>query len=116
VTETGERVFPSDLLEYRRTHEFRGPCCLCASLDSSDASVYTEASIFVAIVGPYTGRYVAACATDQCRYWGEPFLLPSATRPCNLAELVQTVCIEELYDELGLLVKRFSKRGAILPC
>ena len=76
VTDTGERVPPSDLLEYRRTHYFRGPCCVCASLDSSDTPVYTEASIFVAIVGPCIGKYVAACATGQCRYWGES--MPSA--------------------------------------
>ena len=72
VTETGERVPPSDLLDHRRTHDFRGPCCLCASLDSSILpAAYTEASIFVAIVGPCIGKYVAACATGQCRYWGK---------------------------------------------
>ena len=69
VNEAGERVTPSKLLEHRHSHEFLGPCCLCASLES-DGSSYTEASIFVAMSGPTAGEYTAACATGQCRYWG----------------------------------------------
>ena len=70
VKETGERVTPCELLEYRRSHQFLGPCCLCASLES-DISSYTEASIFVALSGPTAGQYTAACAAGQCRYWGD---------------------------------------------
>lgn len=69
VNEAGERVTPSNLLQHRHSHEFLGPCCLCASLES-DGSSYTEASIFVALSGPTAGQYTAACATGQCRYWG----------------------------------------------
>ena len=72
VTEAGERVTPSNLIEYRRSYEFKGPSCLCASLDA-DENAYTEASIFVATSGPDAGKYVAACATGLCRYWGKSF-------------------------------------------
>jgi hypothetical protein len=110
VTETGERVPPSDLLEYRRTHDFRGPCCLCASLDSSTLSTaYTEASIFVAIVGPCIGKYVAACATGQCRYWGKFCVHVIEQRSSD--PLHTAVCIEKLYARVGLLVNRFPKRS-----
>ena len=70
INDEGERVTPSDLIEYRRSHDFKGPCCLCASLDADLAS-YTESSIFLATCRPSSGKYVAACATGQCRYWGE---------------------------------------------
>jgi hypothetical protein len=76
VNEVGERVAPSDLLEYRKTHEFLGPSCLCASL-RSDMSSYTEAAIFLEPIGPSAGQYVAACATGQCRYWGKFHLSPA---------------------------------------
>jgi hypothetical protein len=70
VTDAGERVTPSKLLEHRRSHDFKAPCCLCASLDPNE-NAYTEASIFLATLGPFAGQYVAACATGLCRYWGE---------------------------------------------
>jgi hypothetical protein len=73
VTDAGERVTPSNLVEYRREHDFKGPCCLCASLDPNE-NAYTEASIFLAKSGPSAGKYVAACATGLCRYWGESIL------------------------------------------
>jgi hypothetical protein len=87
VNEVGERVTPSKLLEHRHSHEFLGPCCLCASLES-DGSSYTEASIFVAMSGPTAGEYTAACATGQCRYWGR-FHLASSN---NLGGLINHSC------------------------
>ena len=66
TNDVGERVTPSN---HRRSHDFKGPCCLCASLNVNDTA-YTEAAIFMAIRGPSTGKYVAACVTGQCRYWG----------------------------------------------
>jgi hypothetical protein len=72
VNGAGERVAPSNLLEHRHSHDFLGPCCFCASLESDGPSrSYTEASIFVAMSGPTAGKYTAACATGQCRYWGK---------------------------------------------
>lgn len=65
------RVVPSALREYRRSHEFRGPCCLCPlAIPSSEAAVYTEAAIFIATSGPLAGHYVAQCAKDRCEYLG----------------------------------------------
>jgi hypothetical protein len=84
VNEDGERIVPSELLEHRRTHEFRGPSCLCASLDSSDLGDYTEAAIFVATVGPSSGQYVAACASGQCRYWGTSHFAHGTDPPSHL--------------------------------
>jgi hypothetical protein len=62
----GRRVSPSDLLDYRRDHDFRAPCCLCAS-NARGFSV-TESAIYVALGGPYEGDYIAGCATDYCGY------------------------------------------------
>jgi hypothetical protein len=112
VNEGGERVTPSNLLDYRRSHELQGPCCLCASL-SPDESAYTEASIFLAKSGPSAGGYVAACATGQCRYWGNykfPLMIVyiSLTGPPTL-----TVGLEHLYNQRGLLVKRYPLLGEI---
>jgi hypothetical protein len=74
VNESGERVTPSDLLAHRGSHEFKGPCCMCAASQGANptaAAPYTEASIFVPAEGPFSGEYVAACAHGNCRYWGE---------------------------------------------
>jgi hypothetical protein len=70
VNDLGERVTPCSLLEYRQSHQFQTPSCLCALLGLDTVS-YTESAIFLAKSGPTTGQYVAACATGQCRYWGE---------------------------------------------
>ncbi|TEB31574.1 hypothetical protein FA13DRAFT_1709534 [Coprinellus micaceus] len=42
---TGERLSPDEIESHRRTHELRGPCCLCAHLEGGD---YTEARIGIA--------------------------------------------------------------------
>lgn len=70
----GERVAPSDLEDHRHTHDFRGPCCLCAVFDAS-GSVYTESVMFVAISGEFAGEYVAACAADSCNYLSKYYSL-----------------------------------------
>jgi hypothetical protein len=108
VNEAGERVSPSNLLEYRRTHDFKGPCCLCASL-YADENAYTEASIFLAKSGPCTGKYVAACATGLCRYWGESIL--NMVPIVYLRKCWYVVSLENLYSQRGLLVRRFPLRG-----
>ena len=112
VNEDGERVTPSNLLAYRLSHDFLGPCCLCASL-SFDVSAYTEASIFLATSGMSRGKYVAACATGQCRYWGK-YLSHSFSQRCltNLVSM-SIVCLEDHYHILGLLVRRYPRRGKL---
>jgi hypothetical protein len=103
-------VTPSNLLEYRRSHEFQGPSCFCASL-SSDESAYTEASIFLARLGPSTGSYVAACATGQCKYWGR-FLYSKCLR--RYLTFLNPVSIEHLYHQRGLLLRHYPPRRNIL--
>lgn len=66
VNEERNRVAPDDLQDHRKSHKFRGPCCLCPT-DSIDA-VYTESAIFMATGGVFSGKHLAACSTGQCGY------------------------------------------------
>ena len=70
INDRGERVAPSDLLEYRRFHKFRGPECMCAIDDAVDNAT-SETAIFVSSAGKFAGEYVAACAASVCGYIGE---------------------------------------------
>jgi hypothetical protein len=108
TNDVGERVTPSNLLDHRRSHDFKGPSCLCASLNSSETA-YTEAAIFMATRGPSAGKYVAACATGQCRYWGEYRFI--RIRKARLTHTYGAVSLEHFYHQLGLLVKRYRRRG-----
>ncbi|KAJ3549637.1 hypothetical protein NMY22_g804 [Coprinellus aureogranulatus] len=74
-SESGAQVTPDMLETFRRTHKFRGPCCLCPLLDKSIR--YMEAVIgFVDIArrDPYgnsstfEGEFVAVCARHRCGY------------------------------------------------
>jgi hypothetical protein len=67
VSRTGARVTPTDLVEHRRAHDFKAPCCLCAC----SSIVYTESAIYIAVKGQYSGEYVAGCASDSCGYLSE---------------------------------------------
>jgi len=87
VTQAGTRVPPSDLLDYRIDHEFRAPCCLCAS--NANGVGFTESAIYLAICGPYKDEYVAGCASDECGY---------------------LVCLERLYPKRGLILRKYPVR------
>jgi hypothetical protein len=66
------RVVPSSLREYRRSHEFLGPCCLCPLFArNAETRVFTEAAMFVAPSGQFSGEYVAQCAKGECGYLGQ---------------------------------------------
>lgn len=67
VSNIGVRVPPTDLFDYRSTHDFKTPCCLCACKAYGS---YTETAIFRALDGPYAGEYVASCASGSCGYMG----------------------------------------------
>jgi hypothetical protein len=73
VNDRGERVAPSDLLEYRRFHKFCGPECMCAIDDAGDNATW-ETAIFVPSAGRFAGEYVVACAASGCGYVGERHL------------------------------------------
>jgi len=91
VSQEGERVTPTDLLNHRANHDFRAPCCLCADVSSIHAAGYTESDIYIADNGPYSGEYVAGCASKSCGY---------------------LVCIERMYARRDLLLRRYTLRPA----
>src|SRR5277367_2089972 len=62
----GERVPPSDFPEYRRTHNFRAPCCLCGHI--AQDGEYSEAALYIARDPEFLGEYVAGCSTQTCGY------------------------------------------------
>lgn len=76
VSQEGERVTPTDLLNHRANHDFRAPCCLCADVSSIHAAGYTESDIYIADNGPYSGEYVAGCASKSCGYLGNVTVFP----------------------------------------
>jgi hypothetical protein len=69
--EGNERVKPDALHNYRKTHQFLGPCCLCPLLTPLSREYhFTEAAVYVPIFGRYAGEYVAECAKSRCGYLG----------------------------------------------
>jgi hypothetical protein len=67
VGETGQRVTPTSLSDYRMSHRFQFPCCLCPT-DQFEID-YIESAIYLPVFGPYAGKYVAGCATNSCGYF-----------------------------------------------
>jgi len=72
VDSQGQRVAPSDLEEYRQTHLFRGPGCLCP-LSGDGTTAFVEAALHLATDGRLAGRYVAICAKEACGYIGKSY-------------------------------------------
>ncbi|KAI0057940.1 hypothetical protein BV25DRAFT_1841367 [Artomyces pyxidatus] len=92
INETGERIDPAHLQDYRRSHAMRGPCCLCPLTQSSGNSAIQsacEAAMYVKIVGRNTGEYVASCAQGLCDYY---------------------IPLEKFYGRRMLAVKRYCLR------
>ncbi|KAG1876146.1 hypothetical protein C8R48DRAFT_768991 [Suillus tomentosus] len=89
VKDDGERVAPSDLVTYRKSHQFRGPRCLCLLLDEHDPSNHYEAAIVKVSRGPNAGEYLACCALSKCGY---------------------VVFIEKLHGSIGLPIKCYPRR------
>ena len=72
---TGEkRLKPDALRNYRNTHQFLGPCCLCplkfGPLKKDGEPCFAEAAIYMPGVGRYEGEYIAECAKSRCGYLG----------------------------------------------
>ena len=66
-----KRVTPSKLRNYRESHQFLGPCCLCPFLEPLKVDPrFTEAAIYMPVHGRYAGEYVAECAESRCGYIG----------------------------------------------
>ncbi|KAG1717300.1 hypothetical protein EDD22DRAFT_856245 [Suillus occidentalis] len=95
VNDDGGRVVPSDLASHRRSHQFRGPRCLCAFIDDDENSSYhREAAMIVLTRGPHAGEYVACCASSKCGY---------------------IVFIEQIHQYSGVPVKTYPRRNADEP-
>jgi hypothetical protein len=65
------RIHPTDFEEHRTSHQVVGPGCFCPKIDSN-APDFVESAMYIVDSGPFTGEYVAACAKDRCKYFGEP--------------------------------------------
>ncbi|KAG1835327.1 hypothetical protein DFJ58DRAFT_847452 [Suillus subalutaceus] len=89
VKDDGERVVPSDLVVYRKSHQFRGPHCLCLLLDEHDPGNHHEVAIVMVTQGPNAGEYLACCASSKCGYFA---------------------FIEKLHVSIGLPVKCYPRR------
>ena len=64
---------PDALRNYRETHDFLGPCCLCPLLGTQkgiERGRFVEAAIYIPVCGLYAGEYVAECAKSRCGYLG----------------------------------------------
>jgi hypothetical protein len=73
INNTGERIAPVNIPQFRLVHDFRAPSCLCArqGIDGS----YSESAMFVAEDGPDLGKYMAGCASGRCGYLSKPFAI-----------------------------------------
>ncbi|KZP04087.1 hypothetical protein FIBSPDRAFT_904069 [Athelia psychrophila] len=60
-----QRIHVDNLVQYRATHFFQNPCCLCAIPGGQNV---VEAAIIVASDGELCNTWVATCASDACGY------------------------------------------------
>lgn len=70
LDESGNRLKPADFNEYRKSHYFRGPLCLC-SLKFENQTADVEAPVYVAKSGICLGEYVSSCAQNNCDYFSQ---------------------------------------------
>jgi hypothetical protein len=105
----GRHVPPAELHQYRETHQYLGPGCLCPLLEPlMEEPVFTEAAIYLTTFGHYGGEYVAECAKGQCGYLGQsPF--PLKKQALTLPR--HAVPFERIYSMYGVPVKIFPLRG-----
>lgn len=101
-------IHPSQFINYRAVHEFRGPCCLCAS-DGGDS--YTESAVYLALSGQYDGEYVAGCASDRCGYFGTWPSTPRQATVLTLKPVLYLVDMERMYTRRGLLTEQYPVRS-----
>jgi|SRR5258708_7860352 hypothetical protein len=108
VTPEGARVTPSDFNSYRNNHDFRAPCCLCAS--DAPENGYTECAIYIPLEGQYKGEYVAGCAFNRCGYLGEHRIWTHLGLYKANSQPTRLVCIERWYSRRGLLIDQYPRR------
>ncbi|KAJ3546575.1 hypothetical protein NMY22_g1996 [Coprinellus aureogranulatus] len=99
--ESRTKVTPDRLESFRRTHEFRAPCCLCPFLDQS----YQHKEAVIGIIevahslldtshSTFDGEYVAVCAAQRCGY---------------------SLRLEIFYPFDNLRIRAYPKRDVALP-
>ena len=103
LSDADERIAPADLPNFRLTHEFRAPCCLCACQDVEGN--YTEAAMFIAEDGPNLGKYMAGCASKHCGYLSE--CLSSSIWWTTIFIIFCLVCIDNMYTKINLVGRQF---------
>lgn len=108
VDEHGSRVTPTDLADHRMSHEFKAPCCLCAS--TLGGTSYTETVFHMEVTGEHRGRYVASCATNSCGYISKS---SSIIQYAGLL-IICLVVVERMYEKRGLLLMRYPRRGTLI--
>jgi len=91
-------VLPADLPNFRLTHDFRGPCCLCARQDVE--GTYTESAVFIGEDGPNFGKYMAGCASDQCGYLSKPFQVQSVFDQMFLTAICSSLHGEHVWHRI----------------
>lgn len=74
VDKSGNRLDPAAFNQYRKSHQFRGPFCLC-SLKFENQTTDVEAAVYMAKSGICLGEYVSSCAQNNCGYFGQSMFL-----------------------------------------
>lgn len=110
MDEQGSRVDTEALLDYRTSHKFRGPSCLCASYEYIRVNTpYTESAIYMSTHGPYSGEYLIACAAGRCGYLSRSNVFVSIILEA-LIEVLQ-VFLDRMFGKGGLILGQYPVRG-----
>ena len=106
INDEGKLVAPSDFSEYRLTHDFWAPSCLCALADEGKEQ-YTELAVLLCAIGEFASKYVATCATDHCGYLSSPFwfMCESTYWFCT------SVSVARMYTSTSLGLYKYPLRG-----
>jgi hypothetical protein len=102
------RIPPCALQDHRISHRLLGPCCLCPKVDITKPP-FVEAAIYIASGGEYAGKYIAACAKDECGYVGESCYVLSCVCVWSSPAVVQAP-LETFYNKRGP-VEAYAPRG-----
>ena len=105
------RVPPSDLPDYRNSHELNNPYCFCSLFVKSVRATRNEIAILIETVGAYSGEYVVKCAKNECGYFGESMPPTFQHGHSGGTSLFATAPLERLYDQIGLRGKTYPLRG-----
>ncbi|KIM78742.1 hypothetical protein PILCRDRAFT_90500 [Piloderma croceum F 1598] len=118
VTLEGARVTPSNFNSYRNNHNFRAPCCLCAS--DAPENGYTECAVYI----PLEGQHQGECGYIVCieRWYSRRGLLIDQYPRRQLGHLVPPTVYHlptrnrlAVYDAQGSIPAQFDALPCTLP-